>query len=284
MPVVRVAAGSPLEMYDFQIFGYYAAAIAATCFPSGDEYASLMLFLATFGAGFLMRPLGAIVLGAYIDHRGRRSGLLLTLAFDGIWNSRCCVSARICGPRNRRATAGFGRTSGTEILRGRGARRCLGLSFRNRAAQSQGILRELAIGQPASGGDVRRATRHRTHIHALEQPNVALGMAGGTSRRMRSASIATVSAPIARRDRRVLARPRSASASDIVKTLFANWRLVVLGMMMSTMTTVCFYLFTAYTPTFGTSVLHLAAKGNLIVTLCVGACNFVVLPSDGAPS
>jgi MFS family permease len=101
---------------------------------------------------------------------------------------------------------------------------------------------------------------------------------------MRSASIATVSAPIARRDRRVLARPRSASASDIVKTLFANWRLVVLGLMMSIMTTVCFYLVTAYTPTFGSSVLHLAAKGNLIVTLCVGACNFIVLPISGAVS
>src|SRR5882672_6426255 len=68
--VVRVAAGNALEMYDFQIFAYYAAAIAVTFFPSGNEYASLMLSLATFGAGFLMRPLGAIVLGAYIDHHG----------------------------------------------------------------------------------------------------------------------------------------------------------------------------------------------------------------------
>ena len=83
MPVVRVAAGNALEMYDFQIFGYYATAIAATFFPTGHEFASLMLALATFGAGFLMRPLGAIVLGAYIDHRGRRAGLLLTLALMG---------------------------------------------------------------------------------------------------------------------------------------------------------------------------------------------------------
>src|SRR5579864_1215814 len=78
--IVRVAAGNALEMYDFQIFGYYAFAIAQTFFPSGNEFASLMLSLATFGAGFLMRPVGAIVLGAYIDHRGRRAGLLLTLA------------------------------------------------------------------------------------------------------------------------------------------------------------------------------------------------------------
>src|SRR5450432_2065114 len=78
-PVVRVASGNFLEMYDFQVFGYYAAAIAHNFFPSGNEFTSLMLSLATFGAGFLMRPLGAIVLGAYIDHHGRRDGLLLTL-------------------------------------------------------------------------------------------------------------------------------------------------------------------------------------------------------------
>ena len=54
--------------------------------------------------------------------------------------------------------------------------------------------------------------------------------------------------------------------------------------MLSTMTTVCFYMVTAYTPTFGASVLHLAATGNLIVTLCVGACNFLVLPLSGALS
>lgn len=84
LPVVRVASGNFLEMYDFQVFGYYAAAIAHTFFPTGNEFASLMLSLATFGAGFLMRPLGAIVLGAYIDHHGRRDGLLLTLGFMAI--------------------------------------------------------------------------------------------------------------------------------------------------------------------------------------------------------
>src|SRR5580692_1565028 len=78
-PVVRVASGNFLEMYDFQVFGYYAAAIASSFFPSDNEFASLMLSLATFGAGFLMRPIGAIALGTYIDHRGRRAGLLLTL-------------------------------------------------------------------------------------------------------------------------------------------------------------------------------------------------------------
>src|SRR5260370_7332129 len=78
-PVIRVASGNFLEAYDFQVFGYYATYISRTFFPSGSEFASLMMTLMTFGAGFLMRPLGAIVLGAYVGRHGRRKGLLLTL-------------------------------------------------------------------------------------------------------------------------------------------------------------------------------------------------------------
>jgi MFS family permease len=68
-----------LEMYDFIVFGYHAAAIGKTFFSKGSECATLMLALATFGVGFLMRPLGVIVLGSYIERKGRRAGLILTL-------------------------------------------------------------------------------------------------------------------------------------------------------------------------------------------------------------
>ena len=82
--VVRVASGNFLEMYDFIVYGYYAVYIGKTFFPAVSEFASLMLSLMTFGAGYLMRPVGAIVLGAYIDHIGRRKGLLLTLGLMSI--------------------------------------------------------------------------------------------------------------------------------------------------------------------------------------------------------
>src|SRR3979411_1608820 len=89
--VVCVSSGNFLEMYDFMVFGYYASAIGRAFFPSGNAYLSLMLSLMTFGAGFLMRPLGAIVLGAYTDKRGRRAGLLLTLSLMsvGIFSIAC---------------------------------------------------------------------------------------------------------------------------------------------------------------------------------------------------
>ena len=52
-----MVSGNFLEMYDFMVYGFYATAIAKTFFPGDNPFASLMLSLATFGAGFLMRPL-----------------------------------------------------------------------------------------------------------------------------------------------------------------------------------------------------------------------------------
>ena len=79
MTVLRVTSGNFLEMFDFFLFGFYAIYISRTFFPAESEFASLMLTFMTFGAGFLMRPLGAIILGAYVDKIGRRKGLIVTL-------------------------------------------------------------------------------------------------------------------------------------------------------------------------------------------------------------
>ena len=70
--VIRVTTGNFLEMYDFMVFGYYAAAIGAAFFPARDPFASLMASFMAFGAAFLMRPLGAVVLGAFADRHGLR--------------------------------------------------------------------------------------------------------------------------------------------------------------------------------------------------------------------
>jgi MFS family permease len=74
-----------------------------------------------------------------------------------------------------------------------------------------------------------------------------------------------------------LARKQTPTMSEIIGSIVANWHIVLIGIMMVTMTTVSFYLITAYTPTFGASELHLAPTGNLVVTLCVGLSNFIGL-------
>lgn len=79
-------------------------------------------------------------------------------------------------------------------------------------------------------------------------------------------------------------RKHRPTTSEILRSLSVNWGIVAIGMMMVTMTTVSFYMITAYTPTFGSSELHLASIDSLIVTLCVGASNLFWLPVMGALS
>jgi MFS family permease len=81
-----------------------------------------------------------------------------------------------------------------------------------------------------------------------------------------------------------IARKHRPSPGLIVKGLFANWKLVALGIMLVTANTVFYYMITAYTPTFGSSILHLAADKSLLVTMCVGASNFFWIPVMGAVS
>lgn len=78
--ILRVTSGNFLEQFDFFLFGFYATYIAHMFFPASSAFAALMMTFAVFGAGFLMRPIGAIVLGAYIDKAGRRKGLIITLS------------------------------------------------------------------------------------------------------------------------------------------------------------------------------------------------------------
>src|SRR4029079_12053945 len=81
-----------------------------------------------------------------------------------------------------------------------------------------------------------------------------------------------------------LARSRRPPASEVLRSLVTNWPLVIVDTLMVTMTTVSFYMITAYTPTFGSAVLHLTSGDSLVVTLCVGASNLMWLPISGALS
>ncbi|WP_456640153.1 MFS transporter [Bradyrhizobium sp. USDA 10063] len=72
-----------LEFYDFITYSFFAIQIGHTFFPAQGEYGSLMLSLATFGAGFVTRPIGGIVLGIYSDRVGRRPAMLLSFALMG---------------------------------------------------------------------------------------------------------------------------------------------------------------------------------------------------------
>src|ERR1700727_3217053 len=73
--ILSCAIGNFFELFDFTIYGYFAVAITRAFYPSGSMYGTY----AAFGASFLMRPVGAIVIGAYGDRMGRRAALVVTI-------------------------------------------------------------------------------------------------------------------------------------------------------------------------------------------------------------
>jgi MFS family permease len=77
--VAATVAGNALEFYDFLAYSTFAVYIGRAFFPGGNGATSLLLALATFGVGFLTRPLGALWIGAYADRAGRRPALTLTI-------------------------------------------------------------------------------------------------------------------------------------------------------------------------------------------------------------
>src|ERR1700682_5939640 len=282
--VIRVSSGNFLEMYDFMVFGYYAAAIGRTFFPQNSEFASLMLSLATFGVGFLMRPLGALVLGAYIDRKGRRSGLILTLTLMSIGTlSIACVPGY----------ATIGVLAPILVVLGRLLQ---GFSAGVELGGVSVYLSEIA--PPGHKGF------YVSWQSASQQCAVVFAAILGVILTSRLSPeemtawgwripllVGCVIIPVLFVIRRsleeteeFLARKHRPAVREILRSLTANWRIVAVGMMLVTMTTVSFYMITAYTPTFGHTALHLKSQDNLIVTLCVGISNFIWLPIMGALS
>src|ERR1017187_7822205 len=76
--VLACSIGQIFEIFDFVIYGYFALAIGRAFFPSTDPMTSLLSSFATYGVGFLMRPVGAIVIGYFGDRHGRRRALVFT--------------------------------------------------------------------------------------------------------------------------------------------------------------------------------------------------------------
>ena len=282
--VIRVTSGNFIEMYDFFLFGFYATYISKAFFPSESEYASLMLTFATFGAGFLMRPLGALLLGGYIDRIGRRKGLVLTL---GIMATGTAMVAFIP------SYATIGLFAPLLVLVGR-------------------LLQGFSAGVELGGVSVylsEMATPGHKGFYvswqsASQQVAIIFSAALGyfLNESMSKEVIADwgwripffigcMIIPIVFQIRRslqetqeFLAKKHHPSFKEVMKSLTLNWHLVVAGMMLIVMTTVSFYLITVYTPTFGKSVMQLSIMDSLLITLFVGLSNFIWLPVMGALS
>src|SRR5688500_5308826 len=109
--IVGGSAGNLVEWFDWYVYSAFALYFAPSFFPKGDQTAQLLSTAAVFAVGFVMRPIGAWVMGIYADHRGRKAGLTLsvslmclgslaiaaapTYAQVGLWSPAVLVAARM---------------------------------------------------------------------------------------------------------------------------------------------------------------------------------------------
>jgi MFS transporter, MHS family, citrate/tricarballylate:H+ symporter len=282
--ILRATSGNFLEQFDFFLFGFYAPIIARAFFPSENETAALLNAFGVFWLGALMRPVGAIVLGAYVDRIGRRQGLIVTLGIMAMGT----VIIAICP-----SYATIGIAAPIIVLIGR-----LLQGF-SAGVELGGVSVYLAeIATPGNRG-------FYTSFQSSSQ-QVAIFVAsiiGYLLNEMMPA--ATVAAwgwripffigcliiPLIFFLRRTLeetpaflAMKRHPTSSEVFASALENWRIVLLGMMIAVLTTTTFYFVTVYTPTFGKTVLKLTSSDALLVTLLVAVTNFIWNPVGGAVS
>lgn len=282
--VLRVTSGNFLEMFDFFLFGFYATFISKAFFPTGSEFAGLMLTFMTFGVGFLMRPLGAIILGAYVDRIGRRKGLILTLSIMAMGT---LLIAFVPG------YATIGLLAPFLVLIGRLLQ---GFSAGVELGGVSVYLAEMAT--PGNkgfyvswqSGSQQVSIMVAAIIGYLLSTMLAPAEIGAWGWRIPFV-IGSLIVPFLFYIRRsleeteeFLARKHRPSTREVFASMASNWLVVFLGMLLVVMTTVSFYAITVYTPTFGKSVLKLTTTDSLIVTFCVALSNFFWLPVMGAVS
>lgn len=282
--ILRVTSGNFLEQFDFFLFGFYATYIAHTFFPASSEFASLMMTFAVFGAGFLMRPIGAIVLGAYIDKVGRRKGLIVTLSIMatgtflivlipsyqtiGLWAPLLALIGRLLQGFSAGAELGGVSVYLAEIATS--GRKGFYTSWQS-GSQQVAIMVAAAMGFA---------------LNAVLEPS-AISDWGWCIPFLFGCLIVPFIFILRRKleeTQEFTARRHHLAMRQVFATLLANWQVVIAGMMMVAMTTTAFYLITVYAPTFGKKVLMLSASDSLLVTLLVAISNFFWLPVGGALS
>src|SRR6202020_57796 len=279
--ILRSTSGNFLEQFDFFLFGFYASDIAKAFFPTGNDATALMLTFTTFWLGALMRPIGAIVLGAYVDRIGRRQGLIVALAIRAMGT----VLIAICP-----GYASIGIAAPIIVLIGR-----LLQGF-SAGVEVGGVSVYLAeISTPGNRGF------YTSFQSASQQVAIFVASILGfvLSEMMPADTVADwgwripffvgcLIIPVIFVLRRTLEETPAflsmkthPTTSEVFSSAAANWRIVVLGMMLAAMTTVTFYFVTVFTPSFGKE-LHLSAQDSLLVTLMVAVTNFIWNPVGGA--
>jgi len=277
--VAAASIGNALEWFDYVIYGYFAAHIAKQFFPLRSDVESLLVAFATFGITFLVRPVGAIVLGAFADRRGRKAALVLAIslmmlgtaviavtpgyAAIGLWAPTAIIVARLI--QGISAGGEFG--SATAFLAEQDPQR-RGF-FASWQFASQGLTTVFAAATGTILGDALTADQM---AHWGWRIPFVLGLLIGPIAYYLRHEVDETSEFRAMPDRGSPLRDLSRAKQRLLVSLGA----VVLC-------TVAMYT-TLFMPSFAMRQLGLSQAGSFLATLLAGALQVVLVPSFGAIS
>jgi MFS transporter, MHS family, citrate/tricarballylate:H+ symporter len=281
--VVRAGSGNFLELYDFLVYAYFANYIALAFFPSGDELTRLMVALGTYGVASLARPFGAVILGSYMDRKGRRKGLILTLTLMAVGTVSLAITP---------SYATIGLLGPLIITIGR-------------------LIQGFSLGVEGGGVNVYLAEiatpKNRGFYCAWQASSQALGVMAATGLGVLLTATLTMQQmqaygwripllvgcliiPILFWLRRSLQETevfeRSTHArttGEIMRILLEHWQIVLIGVLLTILNTTMFYFVNTYTALYG-NLLRLDPLGNFTVALGVGTASFILLPVFGTLS
>ena len=260
--------GNALEFYDFTIYAFFAVQIGHNFFPNHSPFIGLMLSLATFGAGFILRPLGAIVIGRFADTQGRRPAMLFSFGLMGV---------AILGVALTPSYASIGPIAPILVLIWR---LCQGFALGGEVGPTTAYLVESS--PPARRGFYgawQGASQNMANI-AGGLVGVALaGVAGAASLEvwgwriafLLGACILPFGLLLRRGLPETLHRPETIDLAVGLDSVQSNVRVLLLGFGLVAAMTVSTYVFNFMT-TYAMTTLHMATGISLAATLVSGSC------------
>ncbi|HEX7908361.1 MAG TPA: MFS transporter [Paraburkholderia sp.] len=289
--VFSSSIGNALEWFDFLVYGYFATIIAKQFFPMHDEWLSTLLAIATFGISFLMRPLGAIVLGIYGDRQGRKAALTLAIVLMMVGTFTMAVmppyaSIGIAAPvliLLARLVQGF--AVGGEFGSATAFMVEHSASSRGYYASWQFASQGLAAITAAAFGSLLTAWMPPEQLNSWgwRIPFVFGLLVGPVGYYIRSHLDETPEF-LAMREAREAAGTRPAAAAQKDASFANQWVNLLLAVGIVAQSTVGVYVLQLYMPMYAVKQLHMPAAASFGVVVLNGGLQFLLSPVMGALS
>lgn len=281
--VAAITIGNALEFFDFTVYSFLAVTLGELFFPVSTAYGQLLLSTATFGVGFVTRPIGGIVLGTYADRAGRKAAMLVTLTLMALGSGMIAFAPTyaqigIAAPAIivlARLVQGF--SAGGEV----GATTAILLEYatpRTRSFYSswqfasQGL--GVAIGALLSAASARYLSHDDFLSWGWRIPFVIGILVAPMGLYIRNRLEDTIQPRAARAAAEVPASPLRVVLRD-------HWRVIIMGLLMMTGSTSSVYMITFYMPTYAIRQLGIPMSSALLAGALVGSVLFIGMPFAG---